>query len=257
MDEQLLQAGAITVSFDGQILHVTLDRPEARNAQTPATWAALAHVGANLPEGLRAVVLSGAGVSFSAGLDRRMFTAEGIPGTTSLVELASATDEVLLSSIAVFQEAFTWWRSCDAITIAAVHGHAIGAGFQLALACDLIVADPSALFSMRETSLGLVPDLAGTAPLVSAVGYPRALEMCTSGRDVGADEALRIGLAVSIAELGDLHGQVSRLLAPIVAAPADAVSATKHLLRAAQHARPRDQREAERQAQVERIRNIL
>ncbi len=61
-----------------------------------------------------------------------------------------------------FQEAFTWWRRPDLVTVAAVQGHAVGAGFQLALACDLRVVADDAQFAMREPSLGLVPDLVGT-----------------------------------------------------------------------------------------------
>jgi enoyl-CoA hydratase/carnithine racemase len=186
-----------------------------------------------------------------------MFSPAGIPGEQSLLELASAPDDELLGAIETFQDGFTWWRSCDAITVAAVHGHAVGAGFQLALACDLIVTDPSALFSMRETSLGLVPDLAGTAPLVEAVGYSRALEICASGREIDADEALRIGLTVHVTGPGYLAAGVNTLLEPILAAPAQAVTATKHLLRGAQHRHPRDQRAAERAAQLDRIRSFV
>ena len=76
-----------------------------------------------------------------------------------------------------------------------MQGHAIGAGFQLALACDLRVVAEDVSFAMRETSLGLVPDLAGTEPLVACVGYARALEICATGRAVRADEAVRLGLA--------------------------------------------------------------
>ena len=76
------------------------------------------------------------------------------------------------------------------MSIAAVQGHAIGAGFQLALACDLRVVADDVQFAMRETSLGLVPDLTGTHPLVGLVGYARALEICVTGRFVHAEEAV-------------------------------------------------------------------
>lgn len=256
MTSDLFEAGGIRVSHEGALVIVTLARPEVRNAQTPTMWTALAEVGRWLPPSVRAVVLRSEGPTFSAGLDRRMFTPDGVPGEQSLVALTSLTDDVILHTISEYQDAFTWWRSCDAITVAAVQGHAIGAGFQLALACDLIVADPSALFSMRETSLGLVPDLAGTAPLVEMVGYARALEMCASGRMVGAEEALRLGLAVSVCDSGGLDQAVNELLAPMVAAPAGALTATKHLLRAAQHRHPSAQRVAEREAQLARLRDI-
>ena len=256
MKSELLEAGGVRVTHEGPIVTVTLARPEVRNAQTPSMWAALVEVGRWLPPSARAVVLRGDGPSFSAGLDRRMFTPDGISGEQSLVALTASGDDEILRTITEYQDAFTWWRSCDAITVAAVQGHAIGAGFQLALACDLIVADASALFSMRETSLGLVPDLAGTAPLVEMVGYARALEMCASGRMVGAEEALRLGLVVGACDTGGLDEAVSALLAPMLAAPAGALTATKHLLRAAQHRHPSDQRVAEREAQLARLRDI-
>ncbi len=95
------------------------------------------------------------------------------------------------AEIAFYQKAFSWWRECDAITVAAVQGHAVGAGFQLALGCDLRVVADDVAFAMKETSLGLVPDLAGTWPLVEAVGYARALEICVSGRSVGRGRGRR------------------------------------------------------------------
>ncbi|MEI6374178.1 MAG: enoyl-CoA hydratase/isomerase family protein [Actinomycetes bacterium] len=256
MDASLLAAGNVRVEVDGAVMTVTLDRAEARNAQTPATWAALVHVGRELTPDVRVVILRGAGPTFSAGLDRRMFTPDGIPGEPSLLSLAAASDDEIDAQISAYQDAFTWWRASDAITIAAVQGHAIGAGFQLALGCDLIVADETALFSMKEPSFGLVPDLAGTAPLVEAVGYSRALEICTSSRSVGAEEALRIGLVVAVAAAGEINGVLASLIAPIVANPAGSVTATKHLLRGAAHRHPVDQRAAERDAQRDRLREL-
>ena len=79
-----------------------------------------------------------------------------------------------------------------------MQGHAIGAGFQLALACDLRVFADDAQLRMAEATLGLVPDLAGTSTLVELVGYCRALEICLTGRPVGAAEALAIGLATLV-----------------------------------------------------------
>ena len=91
-----------------------------------------------------------------------------------------------------------------------MQGAAVGAGFQLALACDLRVCSTDARFSMRETSLGLVPDLTGTHPLVRAVGYARALEICVTGRWVDAAEALSLGLATSVTEPEGLDDAVGR-----------------------------------------------
>ena len=75
------------------------------------------------------------------------------------------------------------------MSIAAVQGHAIGAGFQLALACDLRILADDAKLCMKEPALGLVPDLTGTKPLVDIVGLPRAIELCLTARTVAAEEA--------------------------------------------------------------------
>lgn len=253
----LLERGQVRVVQAGSLVRVTLDRPDARNAQTPSTWAALAAVGewVQADPSIAAVLLAGAGTSFSAGLDRRMFTPEGIPGEVSLLALARAGEEELDASIASAQAAFTWWRDCDALTISLVQGHAIGAGFQLALACDLLIASPDAQFSMRETSYGLVPDLAGTSTLVRAVGYPRALEICATGRTVGADEGYRLGFVTRVDE--DLERAAAEILSAVSAAPAGAVRDLTGLLRGAQERSAEEQRSAERRAQAARLRSLL
>lgn len=252
----LLDKDGVHVIANGEVATVTLANPAKRNAQTPATWRALAEAGRVLPGGIRVVVLRGEGKSFSAGLDRRAFEPEGIEGELSFLKLAQDSDEALDSAIAEFQEAFTWWRRPDLISIAAVQGHAIGAGFQLALACDLRVCADDAQFAMRETSLGLVPDLTGTHPLVSLVGYARALEICATGRSVHAEEAERFGLANLVVAPGELDAAVSDLAAALLAAPRDAVVETKALLAGAPSRTYDEQRAAERAAQARRLRDL-
>ena len=235
---------------------MTLTNPAKRNAQSPALWRALADAGRSLPGSVRVVVLRGEGKSFSAGLDRQAFTPEGFDGEPSFLDLARGSDAELDAVIAEYQEAFTWWRRNDIVSIAAVQGHAIGAGFQLALACDLRVVAQDVQFAMRETSLGLVPDLTGTHPLVGLVGYARALEICATGRFVGAEEAERVGLA-NLAVPGDeLDSAVRDLAGALLAAPRDAVVETKALLRGAAGRGYEEQRVAERAAQARRLRDL-
>ncbi len=220
----------VRIERRGEILQVTLANPQARNAQTPATWRRLASVPDFLAPDVRAVVLTGEGPSFSAGLDRRMLSPEGVPGEESLLTLADHSEPELDRFIQQAQGAFAWWRRVPQLTIALVQGHAIGAGFQLALACDVMVVADDAKLAMRETSLGLVPDLGGTAPLVSKVGYSRALEICARGRYVEADEAVRLGLAVAQVPQADWEVYLAEFLAPIMAAMPSAVAELKHLL---------------------------
>jgi len=234
------------------LLRVTLDRPDKHNAQTPATWAALAALGDDLPEGTRVVLLSGNGPSFSAGLDRRMFV-EGIPGEPSLMELAKSSADEVDGIIANFQRAFTWWRERPVVTIAAVQGHAIGAGFQLALACDLMLVEQSASLIMKEIQLGLVPDLAGTLPLVRAAGYQRALEICLTGRPVSGEEAVDAGIALACVPDDELVGAADDLIAAITTAMPNATTAVLELIRGAHGRTLAEQTAAERRAQFGRI----
>jgi enoyl-CoA hydratase/carnithine racemase len=229
------------------VARVTLTRPEKRNAQTPQTWLRLAAIGAAIPRTVRVVVVTGEGPSFSAGLDRSMFATLG----TSVGTNAEAVDR-----IGTFQAGFSWLRRPEFVSVAAVRGHAIGAGFQLALACDIRVAAPDAQFTMAEPTLGLVPDLGGTQVLVELVGYARALEICATGRRVDAVDASAMGLVNLVVEDGDLEAAVADLVAAVGSTNHDAVTATKALLLASRKRTYADQLLAERQAQVARIRAL-
>ena len=240
----------LRVEQSGPVLTITLDRPERRNSQAPSLWTVLAEVGEGLPPDVRVVVIRAEGPSFSAGLDRAMLTPGGAPGEPSILALAAGVAGPLEEAIAQFQRGFAVWSEVPAITIAAVQGHAIGAGFQLALACDLRVVADDVAFAMRETSLGLVPDLGGTSPLVRSVGYARALEICVTGRFVGAQEAVAIGLASVAVPPQDLDGAARDLADAILQAPQAAVRELKPLLRHAIDASPTDQLKAEREAQA-------
>jgi enoyl-CoA hydratase/carnithine racemase len=251
-----LAAAGLRLDVDGAILTVTLSRPDVRNAQTPAMWRALAAIGAGLEPDVRVAVVRGDGPAFSAGLDRRMMTPDGIPGEPTFRDIAELPDDRALTLIEDFQAGFGWWRRPDVISVAAVQGAAVGAGFQLALACDLRVIAEDARFCMREPTLGLVPDLGGTKPLVEVVGYARALEICATGRWVEAREAIGTGLATIAVPVDQLAGTVADLTAALTAAPAAAVRATKALLLEAAD-RPYDaQLEAERRAQLGRLRDL-
>jgi enoyl-CoA hydratase/carnithine racemase len=219
-------------------------------------WAALAAIGDALPDEVRVVVVTGEGSSFSAGLDRRMFTAEGVPGEGSLAALLETSDEDAADQIRGFQDGFRWLRRPGFVSVAAVRGHAIGAGFQLALACDLRVAADDAQFTMAEPSLGLVPDLGGTQPLVEAIGYSRALEICATGRRISAAEAERLGLVNAVVPGDQLVSATTDLVAALLSTNRDAVRSTKMLLLEAAHRTYEDQLRAEREAQVSRLRAI-
>lgn len=247
--------GGVRLLVEGPVATVTLDRPDRLNSQSPATWRALAAFGDGLGPEVRVVVVRGEGRAFSAGLDRSLFTADpGVEG--GLGAVANGTDVEIVERIAEFQAGFSWLTHGSAISIAAVQGHAIGAGFQLALACDLRILAQDATLTMAETSLGLVPDLTGTAPLVRAVGYSRALEICATGRRVAAQEAGALGLATAVVPSDQLTDAVADLVAALLAAPPGSLAATKQLLLGAGDRTRVEQNEAERLAQVSMLRQL-
>ena len=255
MTPEELAAVGLRFSVDGQVATITLDRPEVRNAQTPAMWLALAELGASLPDDVRVVVVTGQGDTFSAGLDRAMLDPSNA-GEGSVLGLLALSDEDASARIEEFQRGFTWLRDPRFVSIAQVRGYAIGAGFQLALSCDLRLVADDAKFSMKESALGLVPDLTGTKPLVEHVGYARALEICATARVVGADEAVRIGLATAAVPAADLDAAVADLAAALTAPMPGVVSETKALLQGAADRDLDEQRRLEREAQVRRFRAV-
>jgi enoyl-CoA hydratase/carnithine racemase len=237
----------------GEVATVTLCRPEVLNAQTPAMWTELADISRKLTGDVRVVIVRGAGRAFSAGLD--LSVARG-QGDSSLADLARLSPQSCAERIAAFQSGFTWLRNPSLVTIAAVQGHAIGAGFQLALNCDMRVLADDARFSMAEVALGLVPDLGGTKRLTELVGPSRALEICVTGRRIAADEAERIGLATAVVPRDQLDGAVADLTAAVLAGPPGAVAEIKALIAGASGRTYEDQDRAEREAQTRRIREL-
>lgn len=251
-----LTAAGLRYDVDGAVATITLDRPEVRNAQTPTMWRALARIGQQLGDDVRVVVVRGAGASFSAGLDRAMLDPAGGDGRETVAGLLALDDEAMAATIDVYQQGFTFLRDPRFVSVAAVQGHAVGAGFQLALACDLRVVSEDASFAMLESALGLVPDLTGTKPLFQCVGYARALEICVTARSVGAEEAVAIGLATAMVPVEELDATVTDLVAALTAPLPGAVAEIKKLLLDANDHDLDGQRRREREAQVRRFREL-
>ena len=239
----------VRLDQDGPVATVTLCRPEVLNAQTPGMWAELSNISRKISGDVRVVIVRGEGRAFSAGLDLSV-------ARDSLPQLAQLSPEECADRIAGFQSAFTWLRKPSIVTIAAVHGHAIGAGFQLALNCDMRVVAEDALFSMAEVALGLVPDLGGTKRLTELIGPARALEICLTGRRIAADEAERIGLATAVVPTEALTPAVNDLAAAVLAGDRAVVAEIKGLLAGALSRTYAEQDRAEREAQTRRLRDI-
>jgi enoyl-CoA hydratase/carnithine racemase len=243
----------VRLEQSGPLVTVTLSRPEVLNAQTPAMWAELGNISRKLSGDVRVVIVRGLGRAFSAGLDLSVARADG---DSSPAQLARLSPEECAERIAGFQSAFIWLRQPSLVTIAAVQGHAIGAGFQLALNCDMRVLSTDARFSMAEVTLGLVPDLGGTKRLTELVGPSRALEICLTGRRIAADEAERIGLATAVVPGDQLEATAHDLAAATLAADPGAVTEIKALIAGATGRTYADQDRAEREAQTRRLREL-
>ncbi len=252
MSSDSLACRGLRLDIDDAAATVTLIRPERRNAMTPGMWLGLAEIGASLPSRVRVVVIRGAGPSFCAGIDLRMLSADGVPGETPLPRPDAPDFDAALAAL---QAGYLWLRDPAIVSVAAVQGHAIGAGCQLALACDLRILADDARLCVKETALGLVPDLTGTKPLVDIVGLPRAIELCLTARTVTAAEASALRLAELVVPPAELDAAVADLTAALLATDATAARAAKALLAQAAANTLEQQAAAERRAQAALMRS--
>jgi enoyl-CoA hydratase/carnithine racemase len=203
-----------------RIAEVVLDRPDAMNALNTATLLDLAGLFSALgaDPAVRVVVLTGEGErAFCVGAD--------------LKERATMSDEQIMAQRPAFRTAFGALLALPQPAIAAVHGYALGGGCELALSCDMIVADPTAVLGLPEVSVGLVPGCGGTQLLARRVGPGRAAELIFSGRKVEADEAAAIGLVDLLAAEGQSRAGAFELARQIAANSPVAVRAAKQALR--------------------------
>lgn len=247
---------AVSLSRENQLAEITLNRPHKRNAQNPQTWVWLARVVNALPATVRVVLVCGEGSSFSAGLDRVLLSPEGVPGVSGPVALAALSEDEATAEIASYQAGFAALARPGIVSVALVQGHAVGAGLQLALACDLRIAAEDAQFTMAEVSLGLVPDLGGTKRLVELVGYSAAAGMCLTGRRVGAAEAAGMGLVSVVVPPEQLAAAGEQLASQLLSLSRTAVTETKALLLAASGRSQAEQEAAERAAQYRQLREL-
>jgi enoyl-CoA hydratase/carnithine racemase len=237
-------ADRVVCTIADGVADVRLNRPEKLNALDMALFTALAETAAALADtpAVRAVVLSGEGRSFCAGLDLTAFSAmaAGERWRPADDPTAAGADGRSLG-----QRAVPAWDDLPVPVVAAMRGHALGGGLQLALGADVRLAAPDAVFSVYEINWGLSPDMAGTQLLPRLVGPDVAAELTYTGRMVDAAEADRIGLVTRLVDdpLSAAHELASRF----AAANPDAIRAAKGLLRKA-HGPIEDGLAAEREA---------
>ena len=195
----------VTCVINGGVADVRMNRPEKMNAIDGAMFAGLVEVGEALKAdaSVRAVVLSGEGRSFCAGLDFGSFQAmAGGRGGNVLPQDGDPDDPSQLPGRITHagQQAVWVWQEVPVPVIAAVHGAALGGGCQIALGADIRYVSPDAQMSILEIRWGLIPDMAGTQLLRQLVGLDKAKELTFTGRMVGAEEAVRIGLATRMSD---------------------------------------------------------
>jgi enoyl-CoA hydratase/carnithine racemase len=221
----------VTYELTDGVADVRMVRPDKLNALDGAMFAQLISVGAELTrmDSLRAVVLSGEGRAFCAGLDMGSFAQMG--------EAAADSDGPAPRSLLAREDGRTttdaqqacWvWAEMPVPTIAALNGVAYGGGFQLALAADIRIAAPDTRMSVMEVKWGLVPDMTGTQLLPELVGRDVAKELTFTGRVVEADECKELGLITRIDD--DPHHAALELAKLIATKSPSAVRYAKRLL---------------------------
>ena len=226
-------AERVTVDVKDGVADVRLNRPDKLNALDQAMFDALVETTEKLSAdpSIRAVVLSGEGRGFCAGLDFSSFQSMASQptageGTRSGVSRLGDRPEGRIANHA--QQAAYGWTDLAVPVIAAVHGVALGGGFQIALGADLRIVAPDAQLSVLEIRWGLIPDMTGTFMLRQLVGIEVAKELTFTGRMVSGEEAVKLGLATRLSE--NPRAEALELAGRIAASSPDAIRAAKRLL---------------------------
>lgn len=213
---------SILLETGDRIATITLNRPEVRNAANDALYRELAHAFAHVgaDPSVHCVILTGSGKGFCAGADLRV----------KRDHLSAA--QIRERHRWILREVLQPITRMEKPVIAAVNGPAIGGGCNLALACDVVVASEQALFAQSFASLGLVPDLGGLYFLTRLVGLNVAKELCFTARNVGAAEALELGLVNKVVPPAELVPRVREMALQIAAGSPASHAASKMLLNA-------------------------
>ncbi|HYP85717.1 crotonase/enoyl-CoA hydratase family protein [Variovorax sp.] len=226
-----------TQHADG-VVELQLARPEKMNALDPAMFDGLIEAGERLKSDgdVRAVVISGQGKAFCAGLDMQSFArmADDAAGAAGLLGESTRAADILVRTHGMSnaaQQVAMVWRDVPVPVIAAVHGAAFGGGLQVALGADFRLLAPDAQMSVMEIKWGLVPDMGGMVLMRGLLRDDVMRELTFSGRIVGAEEAVRIGLGTRVSP--DPRAEALQMAAAIAQRSPDAIRAGKRLLAAA------------------------
>ena len=225
----------VELSRDGHIGWLRLNRPDKLNSFTIQMWQELRALGKELRDDpdLRALVVIGNGRAFSSGIDTSVFTGGGADGIEGGDDIGTRHRDPTVDGILRTQEAYSWLEEARYPTIAAVRGFALGAGLQMALACDIRIFARGTSVGLLEHKYGILPDLGGTQRLPRVVGAGKAKEMIWTAGRIDADEAYRIGLCERLVDDAELDGAAGALAATIAAQPPLAVQGAKRAVEAA------------------------
>ncbi len=226
------------------------NRPDKLNSFTAEMWDELRTLGQELvadPGDLRALVVIGEGRAFSSGIDTSVFTT----GSGLNVSDPGARDaNPLVDMVLRTQESFSWLEAAPFATIAAVRGFALGAGLQIALACDIRIFARGASVGLLEFKYGIIPDLGGTQRLPRLVGAGKAKEMIFTSARIDADEAFRIGLCEQLVSNEELDETAGKLAEQIAGQPPLAIAAAKRAVNASLDERIEDGLRVEAEGQA-------
>jgi enoyl-CoA hydratase/carnithine racemase len=217
------------VEREGAVLRVWLDRPERRNALATDTLDGLAQLYSGLQRDFatRVVVLGGRGPSFCAGADR-----EHPPGGERMAAASGASERERRHAAQIGWRACRAIEDCEVLTLARVHGHAVGGGVALALACDFRIAAQDSVFRVPEVDLGIPLTWGATPRLIAEVGAARARELILMCDPIEARTAERWGLVHRAVPAARLDAEVDRWALRLAAKPEVAVHMAKSQLRA-------------------------
>ena len=212
----------ISLILDGVICTIELNRPTRMNAMNEEMFTELSHAvdAASNNHDVQVVVFTGSGDVFSSGGD--------LIGMTDYHSVYKRDDlyQIMKNS----QEIFNHIEMLPKPTIAAINGHAVGAGLQLALACDFRIAVKEATLGLKDVKIGIVPGLGGTTRLPDLIGIARAKEMIMLGDTVIAEKAFEMGLVNLVVEKEDLKHAVQKIAEKLCANAPLALAAAKDLI---------------------------
>ena len=212
----------LILNLEGHVLTITLNRPKKLNAFDAVMFAELDRAVETASENsnVRAVVFTGAGRAFCSGAD-----------LTSLTDYHSGVEgDTLARGIRQVQDVFDKVEALPQPTIAAINGHAVGAGLQLGLACDFRIAALGAKMGLSDVKIGIIPALGATTRLPRLIGIARTKQLILTGDLVTSEEALEMGLVNRLVEREALEDSVKELVEKLVSRAPLAMAAAKHLL---------------------------